>query len=86
MDQKPTPRDPHADNELIDQMVEEGGGGQSGTSGGRVAADVGSRDEQRTAEGGDPEPTRATKSDKVQPNIPTRADHEAAQTVGSDFD
>ncbi|WP_454883278.1 hypothetical protein [Sphingomonas oryzagri] len=86
MTQKPIPRDPHADNELIDDMEEEGPAGQSGTYGGRVAADIGSRDEGRSAGGGDPEPTRATKGDKVQPNIPARADNEGAQTVGSDFD
>jgi hypothetical protein len=51
---------------------------QSGSSGGTLAADIGSRDEEKTALGGDPEPTRATKDDKVQPRIPTRADNEGA--------
>jgi hypothetical protein len=51
---------------------------QSGTGGGATATEIGSRDEERTALGGDPEPTRVTKQDKVQPRIPTRADHEGA--------
>ena len=51
---------------------------QSGSAGGGTATDVGSRDEEKSALGADPEPTRATKQDKVQPDIPTRADHEGA--------
>ena len=51
---------------------------QSGSSGGGLATEIGSRDEERSARGKAPEPTRATKQDKVQPNIPTRADHEGA--------
>jgi hypothetical protein len=51
---------------------------QSGSGGGTLAADIGSRDEEKTALGGDPEPTRVTKDDEVQPNIPTRADHAGA--------
>lgn len=51
---------------------------QSGRGGGTLAADIGSRDEEKSALGSDPEPTRATKDDKVQPKIPTRADHEGA--------
>lgn len=44
---------------------------QSGAGGGNVARDIGSRDEERTATGGDPEPTRVTKQDKVQPDTGT---------------
>jgi hypothetical protein len=51
---------------------------QGGSSGGGLATGIGSRDEEKSALGGDPEPTRATKQDKVQPDIPTRADHEGA--------
>ena len=78
MTEQTIPRDPHADNALIDEMVTEGGA-QSGRQGGRVAAEIASRDEERGALGADPEPTRATGADKVQPNIPTRADNEGAQ-------
>ena len=53
---------------------------QSGTGGGNLARDVGSRDEERTATGGAPEPTRVTKQDKVQPDTGTQSDHEGAQT------
>lgn len=51
---------------------------QSGASGGSLAAEIGSRDEEKSALGEDPEPTRATKHDKVQPRIPTRSDHDGA--------
>jgi hypothetical protein len=85
MTQKPIPRDPHPDNALIDDIISEPAA-QSGRSGGRLAEEIASRDEERWATGGDPEPTRPTKGDKPQPNIPTRSDHQAAQTVGSDFD
>jgi len=83
MVQKPTPRDPHPDNELIEDETHEPAA-QSGRSGGRLADDIATRAEQKTARGGEPEPTRATKGDKVQPRIPTRSDHEAAQSLESD--
>ena len=51
---------------------------QSGSGGGALATDIGSEDEDKTALGGDPEPTRATKADKVQPRNPTRSDHSGA--------
>lgn len=56
------------------------GDAQSGTGGGNIARDIGSRDEERTATGGDPEPTRVTKQDKVQPDTGTQSDNEGAQT------
>jgi hypothetical protein len=52
---------------------------QAGSGGGTLATEIGSRDEEKSALGGDPEPTRATKQNKVQPNIPTRSDHEGAK-------
>jgi hypothetical protein len=51
---------------------------QSGRSGGAVSAEVPSRDEESQALGGDPEPTRVTKKDKVQPATRTRSDHRGA--------
>lgn len=51
---------------------------QSGTTGGDLAREIASRDEEKTATGADPQPTGTTKSEKVQPRIPTRADHEGA--------
>jgi hypothetical protein len=53
--------------------------GQGSAAGGNTAREIGSRDEERTARGGDPEPTRVTKQDKVQPDTNTRSDHEGAQ-------
>jgi hypothetical protein len=52
---------------------------QSGTGGGRMASEIGSRDEARNALGGDPEPTRATKRDKVRPFIATQSDQGGAR-------
>src|SRR3546814_17772398 len=48
---------------------------QGGSSGGTIARPVGSRDEEKNARGGDPEPTNVTKSDKIQPDTGTRRDH-----------
>ena len=53
--------------------------GQGSAAGGSLARDVGSRDEEKSARGGDPEPTRVTKQDKVQPQTGTQSDHEGAQ-------
>lgn len=53
---------------------------QSGSGGGTLARDVGARDEEKSALGGDPEPTRVEKKDKVQPDTNTRSDHEGAQS------
>lgn len=53
---------------------------QSGSFGGSLSAEVGSRDEEKTARGSDPEHTRATKADKIQPRIPTRADHNGGRS------
>jgi len=66
----------HDDHELIDQA--ERAPSQQGSSGGTTAVDVGTRDEQKTATGGDGGITNVHKSDKVQPIIPTRADNDGA--------
>ena len=58
--------------------------GQGSAAGGNTARDVGSRDEEKTARGGDPEPTRVTKQDKVQPDTGTQSDHEGAQSPQSE--
>jgi len=81
MTEKPVPRDPHPDNDLIEEADVELAA-QSGRSGGRVAEEIASRDEEKSALGADPERTGVTKSAKLQPNIPTRADHQGAQGSG----
>ena len=53
--------------------------GQGSAAGGNTARDIGSRDEQKMVKSGDPEPTRATKRDKIQPDTGTRSDHEGAK-------
>jgi hypothetical protein len=64
------------DHELIDEATR--APSQQGASGGSVAVDVGSRDEERRATDPDAGITNVHKSDKVQPVIPTRADNEGA--------
>ena len=66
------PRD--NDNDLIDELTELPTPGQSGTSGGDLARDVGQRDEAQSAGGEDPSITRVQKGDKPRrgdaPNLP----------------
>lgn len=66
----------HDDHELIDQA--ERAPSQQGSSGGNIATDVGTRDEEKTATGGDGGITDVQKSDKEQPFIATRADNDGA--------
>src|SRR3546814_20003300 len=47
---------------------------QGGSSGGTIARQVGSRDEDKNARGGDPEPTNVTKSDHIPPGTGPRRD------------
>lgn len=51
---------------------------QTGSSGGTVATDVGTRDELKRETEGDAGITRVTKQDKVQPDTGTRSDHRGA--------
>jgi hypothetical protein len=46
-----TKRDPHSDNELIDEMQEEGAVSQGGRAGGGLARDVGTRAEMKDTGG-----------------------------------
>jgi len=64
------------DHELIDQA--ERAPSAQGRSGGAAATDVGTRDEEKTATGGDGGITNVHKGDKVQPFIATRADNDGA--------
>ena len=66
----------HDDHELIEGA--ERAPSAQGRSGGRTATDVGTRDEEKQAAGGDTGATNVHKSDKVQPFIPTRADNDGA--------
>jgi hypothetical protein len=65
----------HSDADLHDEPPTPS---QSGSSGSGIGAEVASRDEMKTARGGDPTHTKPTQADKVQPRIPTRADNEGA--------
>jgi hypothetical protein len=68
----------HDDRDLIENAEDAPGG--AGTSGGGIARDVASRDEAKRAIDPDAGVTGVQKSDKVQPFIPTRSDHEGAQS------
>ena len=67
-------RDPHQDNELIEDTLPTPS--QGGSSGGDMQREIGSLDEEKTAAGGDPQPTSVHKSQKPndgdQPNPPNR--------------
>lgn len=67
----------HDDSAIIEAMEDAPGG--AGRGGGRLAGDLGTQDELKSAIDPDAPPTSVAKSDKVQPNIPTRNDHEGAQ-------
>ena len=69
-------RDPHADNDLIDEADDLPTPSQGGTSGGRIEREIGAIDEQATATGADPQPTSVHKGMKPdggdEPNLPNR--------------
>ena len=71
-----TKRDPHADNDLIDEADELPTPSQGGTSGGDLQREIGSFDEEKTATGADPQPTSVHKGQKPrdgdEPNLPNR--------------
>lgn len=67
----------HDDRDLIENAEDAPSG--AGTSGGRIAGDVGTRDEEKRVTDPEGGVTGVEKSDKVQPVIPTRSDHEGAQ-------
>jgi hypothetical protein len=67
-------RDPHADNDLIDDDLPVPA--QGGSSGGDLQRETGSIDEEKTATGADPQPTSVHKGQKPrdgdEPNLPNR--------------
>jgi len=71
-----TPRDPHADNDIIDEADDLPTPSQSGSSGGGMQREIGARDEERTATGADPQPTSVHKGQHPkggdEPNLPNR--------------
>ena len=73
-------RDPHADNDLIEDDLPTPSQGSS--SGGNMQREIGVLDEEKSATGGDPQPTSVRKGQKPddgnQPNLPNRQ-----QTGGS---
>ena len=71
-----TKRDPHADNDIIDEADELPTPSQGGSSGGDLQREIGSFDEEKTATGADPQPTSVHKGQKPdggdEPNLPNR--------------
>jgi len=67
-------REPHADNDLIDDDLPTPS--QGGSSGGDLQREIGSIDEESTATGADPQPTSVQKGQKPrdgdEPNLPNR--------------
>ena len=57
-----TPRQPHADNDLIDDDLPTPS--QGGSSGGGMQREIGVLDEEKAATGADPQPTSVHKSQK----------------------
>ena len=69
-----TKRDPHADNDLMEDDPPTPS--QGGSSGGDLQREIGSLDEEATATGADPQPTSVQKGQKPrdgdEPNLPNR--------------
>ena len=69
-----TKRDPHADNDLMEDDLPTPS--QGGSSGGDLQREIGSLDEEATATGADPQPTSVQKGQKPrdgdEPNLPNR--------------
>lgn len=69
-----TPRERN-DSDLRDNLPTPS---HSGSSGGDLATDIGSRDEEKSARGDAAGTARVAKADKVQPDTSTRSDHDGA--------
>ncbi len=69
-----TRRDPHSDNELIEDDLPTPS--QGGSSGGELQREIGALDEEATATGADPQPTSVQKGQKphdgADPRLPNR--------------
>jgi hypothetical protein len=69
-----TPREPHADNDLIEDDIPTPS--QGGSSGGDLQREIGALDEEKVATGADPQPTSVKKGSHPkggdEPNLPNR--------------
>jgi hypothetical protein len=74
-------RDPHSDNELIEDDLPVPS--QGGSSGGDMQREIGSLDDEKVATGADPQPTSVHKGQKPrdgdEPNLPNRAQTRESQ-------
>ena len=75
-DRDPRNASPRDDGELIDSADDLPTPSQGGTSGGGMQREIGARDEDKTALGGDPTPTSVHKGDRPdqgdEPTLPNR--------------
>lgn len=78
IDQK---RDPHPDNDVIDEADDLPTPSQGGSSGGRIEREIGALDEEKTATGADPHPTSVHKGMRPdqgdEPTLPNRTETNA---------
>jgi len=69
-----TPRELHADNDLIEDDIPTPS--QGGSSGGELQREIGALDEEKVATGADPQPTSVKKGSHPkggdEPNLPNR--------------
>jgi hypothetical protein len=74
-------RDPHSDNELIEDDLPVPS--QGGSSGGDIQREIGSLDDEKVATGADPQPTSVHKGQKPrdgdEPNLPNRTQTRGGQ-------
>ena len=74
-------RDPHADNDLLEDDLPTPS--QGGSSGGEIQREIGALDEEATATGADPQPTSVQKGQKphdgADPKLPNRQQTRDAQ-------
>ena len=68
----------HDDKDIIEAA--EDAPGFAGTAGGKIAQNVAAQDELNQAVEGEDSRTRVMSSDKGEPRIPTRADHDGANS------
>ena len=69
-------RDPHSDNDIIDETDDLPTPSQGGSSGGRIEREIGAIDDEKVSTGADPQPTSVHKGQKPhggdEPNLPNR--------------
>ena len=80
-------RDPHPDNDIIDELDDIATPSHSGSAGGSMQREIGARDDAATATGADPQPTSVHKGDRAndgdEPTLPNRDGSGEANSDGA---